>query len=118
MEYYDLPKTVNRSAVVFLPTEAYLRWAKSCPDPDPDLTLDELREEGTVFLIPEQDGDPERWLRRNFKDIFAYELNAWYTDENYWPEKLTYKLFTEFFDVQFCFIVLDMGRDNIESDAE
>ncbi len=43
---------VNRAAVVLEPTQAYLEWARDCPEAIPDLTLRELGEEGTVYLIP------------------------------------------------------------------
>lgn len=46
------PATINRMAVVVLPTEAYLAWANENPDPMPDLTRDGLRDEATVYLLP------------------------------------------------------------------
>jgi hypothetical protein len=69
---------VNRMAVVLEPAQAYLEWAKECPEALPDLTFEDLGEEGRVFLIPETDADPERWLRRNFAAMFENELEAWY----------------------------------------
>jgi hypothetical protein len=51
-EGINLP-TVNRAAVVLEPAQAYLEWAKGCPEAVPDLTIEELGEEGTVYLIPE-----------------------------------------------------------------
>jgi hypothetical protein len=57
---------VNRAAVVLEPAQAYLEWARKCPEAIPDLTLKELGQEGTVYLIPETDADPEKWLRRNY----------------------------------------------------
>ena len=46
----DLP-TVNRSAMVLELTEAYLQWAKESPEGEPELTLDELCEECSVFCL-------------------------------------------------------------------
>jgi hypothetical protein len=117
VEYYDIP-SVNRSSVMVLPKQKYYEWAMTCPDPDPELTLDNLRREGTTFLIPELDGYLDTWFKKNFKDIFIYELDSWYTDEKYWPKKLTCKLFIEFFEVRFASIVLDIGKDVIERDEE
>jgi hypothetical protein len=68
---------VNRSALVLEPAQAYLEWAKGCPEAIPDLTFKELGEEGTVYLIPETNNEPDSWLRRNFVALFEYELNAW-----------------------------------------
>jgi hypothetical protein len=77
---------VNRAALVLEPAQAYLEWARECPEALPDLTLKELGEEGTVYLIPETNDDPDRWLRRNFVAMFEYELEAWYTDRAVWPK--------------------------------
>jgi hypothetical protein len=109
----DLP-LVNRAAVVLEPAAGYLEWAKECPDGLPDLTLADLREEGTVYLIPETDADPEVWLRRHYAAMFFHELFAWCTDEAFWPRDRSYKAFKKFFQVGFCSIVLDLGRGPIE----
>jgi len=111
----ELP-AVNRNAVVLEMTDAYLAWAKSCPEGDVGLTLDELREEGTVYLIPEQDAKLETWLRRNYAAMFENELAAWCTDESFWPKDRSFKTFKKFFKVSFCSIVLDIGREAIERD--
>ena len=41
------PPTINRFAVILLPTQACLDWIKSCDDDN--LTLDELRREPTAL---------------------------------------------------------------------
>ncbi len=104
----DLP-AVNRFVAVLKPTEAYLNWANSCPGPGPKITLARLREECTAYLIPEVE-DPRAWIRRNFIPMFESELAAWYTDETYWPEHLTYRLFKEFFEVEIHSVVIDLGK--------
>ena len=107
---------VNRAAVVLEPAQAYLEWARECPDASPDLTLEELDEEGTVYLIPETDAAPENWLSRNFIAMFENELNAWYTDRDFWPKNCSFKSFKKFFKVRFCSIVLDLGKGSLEKD--
>ena len=116
--YKDELPTVNRCAVVLEPTSAYLEWAKSCPEGDEGLTLDEVREEGTVYLIPEVDAEPETWLKRNYKAMFEHELESWCTDDAFWPEDRSFKAFKGFFDIRFCSMVLDMGKGAIERDGE
>ena len=107
---------VNRASVVLEPTQAYLDWARECPEATPDITLKELSEEGTVYLIPETNDDPDRWLRRNFVAMFEYELEAWYTDRAFWPKDRSFKAFKKFFNTRFCSIVLDLGKGSIERD--
>ncbi|MBM4287536.1 MAG: hypothetical protein FJ135_05210 [Deltaproteobacteria bacterium] len=113
---HDLP-AVNRAEVVLEPAAAYLEWARGCPDGLPDLTLADLGEEGTVYLIPETDADPKTWLRRHFAPLFANELFAWCTDEACWPRERSYKTFKKFFQVRFCSIVLDLGRGPLERES-
>jgi len=105
---------VNRSAVVLELTQTYLEWAKECPEALPDLTLEELGEEGTVYLIPETDADPENWLSRNYVAMFEHELEAWYTDKAFWPKDRSFKAFKKFFKVRFCSMVLDLGKGELE----
>jgi hypothetical protein len=107
---------VNRAAVVLELAEAYLEWARDCPEAIPDLTLKELGEEGTVYLIPETDADPEKWLRQNFGAMFERELDAWYMDRAFWPKDRSFKVFKKFFKVRFCSMVLDLGKGSIEKD--
>jgi hypothetical protein len=109
----DIP-TINRYAIILDPAEGYFDWTKACPEPDPKLTLVELQIESTVFLVPETNTEPENWLKRNCKPILEHELEAWYTDENYWPEKLTYKLFKEFFNIRVSSMVMDLGKETVE----
>ena len=113
----DLP-TVNRCAVVLEPTKTYLEWARDCPEGDPDLTLEELREESTVYLIPEVDAEPGTWLKRNYRAMFEHELWAWCTDDAFWPKDRSFTMLGKFFNVRFCSIVLDMGQSQIERDGE
>ena len=35
----------------------------------------------------------EKLIKKKYQEIFKNELYLWYTDENYFPEKLTYNLF-------------------------
>jgi hypothetical protein len=80
----------------------------------PDLKLEELGEEGTVYLIPETDVDPENWLSRNFVAMYENELDAWYTDRAFWPKSHSFMSFKKFFKVRFCSMVLDLRNGPIE----
>ena len=111
----DFP-TINRYAITIEPTAAYLELTKTCPEPDPNLTLEELQIESRVYLMPETDAEPEKWLKRNFRPIFERELWGWYMDEGYFPEKMTYKLFKEFFSIRFSTVVVDIDKGDVERD--
>ncbi len=103
------PAATNRMAVVLLPTEAYLAWTMTCPGASPNTTLERLRDEASVYLLPQTDGDLEKHVRRHFKPMLLEELFAWCTDESYWPPDLSYRTFKKFFDVQLASLVFDLG---------
>jgi hypothetical protein len=43
---------VNRAAVVLEPAQAYLEWARECPEALPDITLKEIGEGGDALSHP------------------------------------------------------------------
>lgn len=112
---YDLP-SLNRNAIVVRATSTFLAWAKQHPDPQPQLTLDDIRRQPTVYLVPEGENDEsiERFVKRHFSMIFEHELGAWCTEPSLWPENRTYAAFKEWFDVEIHSMVMDLGRDEIE----
>ena len=105
--YFD---AVNRHAIVVKPKQPLLDWVNAIY---PDMAED--GSETTVYLVKERDSfeDTEKWLKRNFNDIFENELNGRHTDENDWPQKRTYKLFTEWFDTEIHTTVDDIEEGPI-----
>ena len=87
MSYENLP-TINRNVLVVVPTEGFLEWARKNPDDDVTLNLEELVADSTAYLIPEQDADADRWLKRNFKTIFEIELDRLQLFAKFHPSSL------------------------------
>jgi len=112
--YYETLPTINRNILVVEPTEVFLEWAKKNPDTDLKLTMDELLADSTAYLIPEQEGNAQSWLRRNFKTIFEIELDGWCTAPSLWPADRSYKAFKKYFRVHFCSSVIDLAKGAIE----
>ena len=104
---------LNRFAVILRPTQAYLDWTRSCPDPDPATTLANLQEESTAYLIPDASRGPAQYVKKHFRQLFAAELAAWYQDEDYWPKDLSFEAFCRFFEVQIASCVFDLGTGPI-----
>jgi len=111
--YYENLPIINRNILVAEPTEVFLEWAKRNPDTDLELTMDELLTDSTAYLIPEQEGDAQSWLRRNFKTIFEIELDGWCTDPSRWPADRSFKAFKKYFNVRFCSTVIDLAKGEI-----
>jgi hypothetical protein len=111
--YYD---SINRNAILVKPKEALIAWVNSIEPDSPVET--EMIKEGTVYLVKEMDSNEaiEKWLRKNFDSIFQNELNNWYTDEATWPQKRTFKQFTEWFSFEIHSMILDMEDGEIEKE--
>ncbi len=109
--YYYLP-AINRYAIVLLPSEEYLKWTQTCVDPDPNLTLADLWEDPSVYLIPEVE-DLGNWLEQNYLVMFEEELGSWDIKEENWPEDRSFDAFLRFFHVVFASSVMDLGKGRI-----
>ena len=108
--------TINRIAVILIPTEACLDWINFCDDDK--MTLDEIQGEPTVFLLPQSRGESGSQVRRHFKAMFQEELYSWYTDPTMWPKDLSFKTFKKFFTIQVSTVVFDLGTGTIVKDED
>ena len=52
-----------------------------------------------------------------YEQIFESELWSWYTDERAWPEDRTFKLFLEWFTLEFHSVVEDLDEGPIEDEG-
>lgn len=107
--------TVNRSIVMLLPEQPFLDWIQAVdPDPVPTLTLDDVRDDASVFLLPDEVADtPEnalRWVEKRWRHFFEFMLGEWF-DDSVWPESLTLAMFREWFTIRFNSMVWDMAPD-------
>jgi hypothetical protein len=106
---------INRAVVIVRPKQPLLDWVNATDPPEEPFTLDQIRGEGTALLVPEVDDERalERVLRRKFPRIFEQELEGWCNDEDTWPVDRSYKVFREWFDVEFHSMVFDLADDRI-----
>lgn len=101
---------VDRTAVVLKPTARFLEWLKSTDENMPDLTIEQLRANCSVFLVPQFD-EPEAvvsYFDERYRQIFEAELAGWDIDKDKWPQDMGLKAFWEFFDIEIHDMVLDM----------
>jgi len=116
------PKLLNRSALILRYKEPAVRWINEAdPNPDgPEITLEDVNKERTVYLIDEEVADtPEqlrKWIKANVRPLFESELGGWYVDPDLWPQKLTLKLFDEWFTVECHTMIFDTVGGPIEDD--
>lgn len=104
--------TINRHLIVLMPKQPVLDWIRRVDPNPPDLTLDQLRLEQNAFLVPDDlDGQQgvEKWVQRRWQMFFESFLAEWYTVESWWPQKRTFKMFKDWFDIQYHSMVWDMA---------
>lgn len=103
---------INRGAILLRYRAPAIRWINEAdPYDSPELTSDDLQRDQTVYLVSDEDAGgeaaAERWIRRNFAEIFERELEGWYTDPTLWPERRTLATFRAWFDVEYHSVVVD-----------
>jgi hypothetical protein len=105
-----LMRIINRSAIIVEPKEPFLKWLHSIDPTSRELTLAELRDEPTVYLLPDCEDEKAvvAALKRTFRTIFEAELEGWYKDRAVWPTPLTFRRFQSWFSVRFHSMVADM----------
>ena len=118
----DKPRfTINRHLVIFLPKQPFVDWLTSSdPNPLPDLTLEDVREDSDAFLIPddavEGQEDAEKWVEKRWRMFFEHFLGDWITDERLWPHDLSLKMFHQWFDVHYHSMVWDLSKTPITAE--
>ena len=75
---------VDRISAVIKPTVKMLEWLNNCPAQQEHLTLQNLRRDCIVLLIPEFDGPKQagEYVKGIFEPIFEAELISWGIPEN------------------------------------
>jgi hypothetical protein len=104
-------RTLNRSLLVVTPKQPFLDWLHRVDPTSKDITLAELTSEPSVYLFPESETDEGlmRNLRKFCAEIFVEELDAWYRDEEVWPEDRSFKVFRLWFDYKQHSLVFDLS---------
>ncbi|TVR11852.1 MAG: hypothetical protein EA401_10215 [Planctomycetota bacterium] len=114
---------INRSAVTIRYKEPFVRWimeADPLPERRLNLSVEDVNKDRTVFLISENEGemivndaDFAAWAKRNYRNIFESELEAWYRDPQLWPKQRSYAVFQRWFDLEFHGSVVDLDDQPI-----
>ena len=112
---------VNRSIALLRPRAPFLAWLKSLSGGinQDSLTLDALRQDCNVLLLPATD-DPaelEQFLAERCETLFCAELADWCEDPDTWPEPLNLTLFNEWFEVEIHSVLTDLVDEPLEREA-
>lgn len=106
-------KILNRSSITVTYKKPFVDWHNRLL---PEFPIDNNKlVESSTYLVRELFDDADKLLRKHYKEIFENELYNMWTDENDWPQKITYKLFNEWFSVEIAGFVYDLPKNRIES---
>lgn len=103
--------SVNRGYIIIQHLPAYFEWANQFVDLKMSM---EDNVEKSLYLIEEEFMDIDPVMERNFKKIFAQELEMIQEDETKWPEKLTFELFNEWFAWDYGAMAFDLEKTDLK----
>lgn len=97
------------AVVIVKAKQPLIDWTNSV-NKEVTMTLADCRRESTVYVIPEYYSNEagRRYIKLHYKEIFEEELNGYWEDEDAWPKNRTYKMFLEWFEVEFHSLVMDL----------
>ena len=109
---------VDRTAVVLKPTVRFLDWLNHIDEEGVNLTLEQLRTNCSVFLVPEFETPEEvvAYFDERYVEVFKAEVSGWAVDEAAWPKDMSLKAFWEFFEVEIHDLVVDMEEGELSLD--
>ena len=101
---------VNRSALIVLPAQPFLDWLHRVDATSREVSLEELRRDQTIYLLPDYDTDEqaERQLRKHCREIFEEQLDGWYRVPSAWPPNRDFPVFKQWFEYHFHSVLLDL----------
>ena len=109
---------INRSAVIVMPAEPFLKWLQRVDPTSGELTLADLRREPTIYLLPPYDTEEEALthLEEVCAEIFEEQLDGWYRVPSSWPDNRTFDIFKRWFEYRFHSMLVDLCEDPLEHD--
>jgi hypothetical protein len=110
--------TINRSAVIVIPAKPFLDWLHRVDPTSADLSLEDLRGEATIYLLPEYDTEEEAhlYLSKHCREIFEEQLDGWYRVPSAWPADRSFDTFIRWFEYSFHSVIVDLSVDPLKRD--
>lgn len=109
-------EAINRSAIVVKPAQPFLDWLHRVDSTSAHLTLEDLRLEPTIYLLPECESEAEaiEYLREVCNEVFEEQLNGWYRVPSAWPSERDLNAFSRWFEFSLHSMIVDLCEDSIE----
>ena len=111
-------KAINQCALVVKPAQPFLDWLHRVDPTSTQLTLDHLRLEPTIYLLPEWDTEEEalQLLAAVSNEIFEEQLNGCCRLSAVWPATRDLKTFLLWFACSFHSMVVDVCSERLRHD--
>jgi hypothetical protein len=105
--------TINRMAIVVKPGQPFLDWLRRVDPASKELSLVNLSEEPSVYLLPycENEKEIRKCLKEICGQIFEEQLDSWYTEPSTWPKRRDLETFDHWFEWSFHPLVFDLCGD-------
>lgn len=105
--------TLNRTVVLLGPKQPYLDWLNEVDPEEQALTVEDLRDDNEVFLIPQysDNSDSEKWVEKRWSVLFEHMLMGWIEDETLWPQDRSLAMFREWFDIEIHTMAWDLSDE-------
>jgi hypothetical protein len=109
---------INRSAVIVMPAQPFLDWLHRADSTSAALSLEDLRREPTIYLLPEYGSEQEArgYLREYCSEIFEEQLDGWYRVPAAWPVDRTFDTFIRWFECSFHSVLFDLCDEPLMRD--
>lgn len=107
-------KMLNRSAMTVKLTQDFVDWINDLDADSEQLSLQEVNEEATVYLIPEIEDENQlnETVEEFYLNVLENELKSWEEDESRWPEPMDMTLFERFIQLDPAVMVFDLDYGN------
>jgi hypothetical protein len=102
---------INRTGIVVRPGQLFLDWLHRADPTSIELSLEDLRREPTVYLLPECENEEEarEYLEKVCGQIFEEQLDSWYRVPSAWPNRRDLDAFDRWFEWSFHPMVVDLS---------
>ncbi len=97
---------INRNAIIVKPLQPFFDWRNNL---NLDNTIKEV-DVSNIYLVSDEIDDLDAWLKKKFDKYFMLELEDWQLNRKKWPQKRSYKMFKQWFQVDVSMMIYDLEK--------
>ena len=107
--------TLNRTVAVLVPKQPFMEWLNTVDPDDQTLTIEDLRNDNEVFLIPQFSDHAKsvKWIEARWDFLFEHMLMGWVADETLWPLGRNLAMFRDWFEIETHSMAWDLSEETL-----